>query len=105
LLHSQKRDAQGFSDGLVAYREQATELARSRYGGQVPNVTVAFMVDAIWFVNDHEAVVTYTAQISGSLNITLGGRPGRAIVVGGEWNVMRHLLCLGANRRRRVPAT
>jgi hypothetical protein len=81
------------SEGLVACREQATELARSRYGGQVPNVTVEFMVDAIWFVNDHEAVVTYTAQITGSLNITLGGRPGRAIVVGGEWKVTRDTYC------------
>jgi hypothetical protein len=64
------------SEGLAICRDQATELARSRFGGQVPDVAVAFVVDTVSFVNDHEAVVTYTAEITGSLHITLGGRPG-----------------------------
>ena len=49
--------------------------------GQVPDVSVAFVVDTVRFLNDHEAIVTYTAQITGSLNITLRNRPGRAVVV------------------------
>ena len=81
------------SEGLAVCREQATELARSRFGGQVPNVTVAFVVDTVRFLNDHEAVVTYTAQITGSLNIILRNRPGRAIVVDGEWKVLRETFC------------
>jgi hypothetical protein len=81
------------SEGLAICREQATELARARFGGEVPDVTVAFVVDTVRFVNDHEAIVTYTAHISGSLNITLGGRPGRAIVVDGEWKVTRETFC------------
>jgi len=80
------------SEGLAAYREQATELARARYG-QVPDVSVAFVVDTVRFLNDHEAIVTYTAQITGSLNITLRNRPGRAIVVDGEWKVTRETFC------------
>jgi hypothetical protein len=81
------------SEGLAACREQATELARVRFGGQVPEVTVAFVVDTVRFLNDHEAVVTYTAQITGTLNITLGNRPGRSIVVDGEWKVTRETFC------------
>jgi hypothetical protein len=81
------------SEGLAVCREQATELARARFGGQVPEVTVAFVVDTVRYLNDHEAVVTYTAQITGSLNITLGNRPGRAIVVDGKWKVTRETFC------------
>ena len=81
------------SAGLAVCRKQATELARSRFGGQVPDVTVVFAVDAVRFVNDHEAVVTYTAQIGGSLNITLGDRPGRAMLVDGQWRVARETFC------------
>jgi len=84
------------SEGLAACREQATELARVRFGGQVPDVTVEFVVDTMRFLNDHEAVVTYTAQITGSLNITLGNRPGRAIVVDGAWKVTRETFCAWA---------
>ena len=62
-------------------------------GGEVPDVTVVFTVDAIRFVNDHEAVVTYSAHITGSLNITLGDRPGRALLVDGEWKVTRETFC------------
>jgi hypothetical protein len=81
------------SEGLAVCREQATELARQRFGGQVPNVTVTFTVDSISFINDHEAQVTYTAQVTGSLNITLGGRLGRAILVNGIWKVGRETFC------------
>jgi hypothetical protein len=81
------------SEGLAACREQATELARVRFGRQVLEVTVEFVVDTVRFLNDHGAVVTYTAQITGSLNITLGNRPGRAIVVDGEWKVTRETFC------------
>ena len=81
------------SDGLAVCREQATELARTRFGGQVPDVTVAFVVETISFVNDHEAIVTYTAQVTGSLTITLGNRPGRAVLVDGEWKVTRETFC------------
>jgi hypothetical protein len=84
------------SEGLAAYREQATELARVRFGGQVPEVSVAFVVDSVRFLNDHEAVVTYTAQITGSLTITLANRPGRAIVVDGAWKVARETFCAWA---------
>jgi hypothetical protein len=45
------------------------------------------------FLNDHEAVVTYTTRITGSLNITLVNRPGRAVVVDGEWKVTRQTFC------------
>jgi Clp amino terminal domain, pathogenicity island component len=81
------------SEGLAICREQATELARTRFGGQVPDVSVEFVVDSVQFLNDHEAVVTYTAQIRGSLNITLANRPGRAIMVEGEWKVTRETFC------------
>ena len=81
------------SEGLAVCREQATELARIRFDGQVPDVTVAFIVDTVRFVNDHEAIVTYTAQITGSLNITLANRPGRAVLVDGEWKVTRETFC------------
>jgi len=81
------------SAGLAQCRKQATDLARVRFGGQVPEVTVVFMVDAVRFVNDHEAVVSYTARITGSLNITLGDRPGRAIVADGQWKVTRETFC------------
>ena len=81
------------SEGLAVCREQATELARTRFGGQVPEVAVAFVVDTISFVNDHEAIVTYTAQITGSLNITLGNRPGRSVLVDGAWKVARETFC------------
>jgi hypothetical protein len=84
------------SEGLAACRQQATELARARFGGQVPDVTVAFLVDTLRFVNDHEAIVTYTAQIRGSLTITLANRPGRAILVDGEWKVTRETFCAWA---------
>ena len=84
------------SEGLAACREQATQLARVRFGGKVPEVSVAFVVDTVRFLNDSEAVVTYTAQISGSLNITLANRPGRAIVVDGEWKVTRETFCAWA---------
>ena len=81
------------SAGLGKCREQATEIARARFGGQVPQVTVVFAVDAVRFVNDHEAVVSYTARITGSLNITLADRPGRAILVDGQWKVTRETFC------------
>jgi hypothetical protein len=81
------------SAGLAVCRQQATDLARTRFSGQVPDVTVVFAVDAIRFINDHEAVVTYTAHITGSLHITLGDRPGRAILVDGEWKVTRETFC------------
>jgi hypothetical protein len=81
------------SEGLAVCREQATALARIRFGGQVPNVIVAFVVDTVRFVNDHEAIVTYTAHITGSLNITLANRPGRSVLVGGEWKVTRQTFC------------
>jgi hypothetical protein len=84
------------SEGLAVCRQQATELARARFGGQVPDVTVAFSVDTLRFVNDHEAIVTYTAQITGSLTITLANRPGRAILVDGEWKVTRETFCAWA---------
>jgi hypothetical protein len=81
------------SAGLAVCRGQAIEVARSRFRGEVPDVTVVFTVNAVRFVNDHEAVVTYTAQITGSLNITLGDRPGRALLVDGEWKVTRETFC------------
>ncbi len=81
------------SAGLGKCREQATEIARARFGGQVPQVTVVFTVDAVRFVNDHEAVVSYTARVTGSLNITLADRPGRAILVDGQWKVTRETFC------------
>ena len=45
------------SKGLANCRQQATDLAHVRLGGQVPDVSVVFAVDAVRFVNDHEAVV------------------------------------------------
>jgi hypothetical protein len=81
------------SAGLAVCRQEATKLARTRFGGQVPDVTVVFAVDAVRFVNDHEAVVTYTAHITGSLTITLADRPGRAILVDGQWKVTRETFC------------
>jgi hypothetical protein len=81
------------SAGLAVCRQQATEIARARFGGQVPDVTVVFTVDVVRFVNDREAVVTYTADITGSLNITLRDRPGRSILVDGQWKVTRETFC------------
>jgi hypothetical protein len=81
------------SAGLARCRQQAAEIARARFGGHVPEVAVAFVVDAVRFANDHEAVVSYTAQITGSLNITLGDRPGRAILLDGQWKVTRETFC------------
>jgi hypothetical protein len=80
------------SEGLAVCRQQATERARMQFG-HVPQVEAAFSVDHIRFINDHEAVVIYTVHITGELQITLGDRPGRAIVVDGQWKVTRETFC------------
>jgi hypothetical protein len=81
------------SEGLAACHAQAEELARHRFGGEIPAVAVAFTVTSCRFVNDHEAVVVYTAQVTGSLEITLADRPGRALLVDGQWKVARETFC------------
>ena len=80
------------SEGLAACRDQARERARMQFGHD-PQVETAFTVELIRFVNDHEAIVSYTVHITGERQITLADRPGRAIVVDGQWKVTRETFC------------
>jgi hypothetical protein len=50
-------------------------------------------VDAIRFVNAHEARVLFTIAIGPPVNQTFGGRLGRASVVNGDWKVTRDTFC------------
>jgi hypothetical protein len=55
--------------------------------------TSTFTVDRLRFLNDHEAMVSYTLTVTGGFNATLAGRPGRAVLVDGQWKVARQTFC------------
>ena len=57
------------------------------------NITTAFTIDRLRFLNDHEAMVSYTLTIAGGFNTTLGNRAGRAVLVEGQWKVTRQTFC------------
>jgi hypothetical protein len=57
------------------------------------STTSTFTVDRLRFLNDHEAIVSYTLTVSGGFSATLAGRPGRAVLIDGQWKVARQTFC------------
>jgi hypothetical protein len=70
--------------------------AGQRHGVGPDPLTRTVSVDSMRFINDHEARVVYSVMISGPFSGSpmLRGRPGRAILVDGEWKVARETFCL-----------
>jgi len=66
--------------------------AGDRFGASGP-VTSTVTVDAIQFVNDHEARVSYTVEVSGGFDTRLADRIGRAVLVAKVWMVARETFC------------
>jgi hypothetical protein len=52
-------------------------------------------IDAVRFINDHEARVAYSVVLTGRFSGTplLRGRPGRAVLIDGAWKVARDTFC------------
>jgi hypothetical protein len=71
------------------------EEAGQRHGVGVDPAERSVQVDGLVFINDHEARVTYSVHITGPFSGTpvLRGRPGRAVLVDGQWKVARGTFC------------
>ncbi len=65
--------------------------AGQRHGVDQDPTRNSVTVDGLRFVNDREARVVYSLTISGPFgnNPTIKGRPGRALLVNGQWRVAR----------------
>jgi hypothetical protein len=74
-------------DNLARYIEEAAR----RFGSQ--QVTSMFTVTSIRFVNDHQANLTYTIEVSGAQSIRLPDRIGQAINTDEGWKVARSTFC------------
>ena len=71
------------------------EEAGQRYIDDPETSSRTVKIDAIRFINDHEARVVYSMVING---LRIGGqllqrRPGRAVLIDGEWKVARDTFC------------
>jgi hypothetical protein len=70
---------------------QVLEAAGQRHGVSQDPKQSTVKVDGLRFVNDREARVVYSLTISGPFSGSpmIRGRPGRAILVDGQWKVAR----------------
>jgi hypothetical protein len=67
--------------------------AAQRNAAAAADSTATITVDAVRFLNDHEARVSYSVVVSGGHNVTFRDRPGKAVLVDGNWKVDRDTFC------------
>lgn len=67
--------------------------AAQRNPAAAANSTMTITVDLVRFLNDHEARVSYSVVVSGGHNVQFRDRPGKAVLVDGNWKVDRDTFC------------
>jgi hypothetical protein len=76
---------------LGACLDEARDRHRISADDELPGASVT--VDALRFVNDHEARVLFTIEVGAPVGQRFGGRIGRASLVDGRWKVARETFC------------